>query len=298
MQSSSSSPGRMSTNNTPRNSPIKMNPQDEGTERDNITRRYSGKIVDPAEVRELLKHTYGNDKIKKRYPTTLYLYAKDPINKVNNDLKKSVLGAFTIKKGEERVREGSYVYTTYNVNTDIAFMDILLLKDGYAVYNVDPIRKDKTYKVARGPGENNTTRDPIPHDKIRIAHSITEAYVLIGEQDDTDEEVNPSDIYGVVKQPVSTDFNAEWNDEEKLYFYWQQFISTADALFKAKQQELRLQQNQQNQQGGKKTSKYLYLGKLRKKIYVVNGKKCIKDGVYKNGKIKYVSVNSFKKRKI
>ncbi len=288
-----SSSSANSAHNTPRNSPRKVNPQDEGTERDKINSRYLGKLIDPRIVRDVLMDKYG----KKMYANIEYyqILKAEPKN-INKTLVEEIRNAITVKNGKEREREGDYIYTTYVVNTDIGFMDIILLKNGTALYNVDSIKKDKEFKVARGTGETIPTRQPRHHDSIRIAFSLSEAIAIRSHRNGDDNEVNPAEILGIVKMPGFRDtYDASLNDQEKMYFYWREFIDVTNTLFRAQQLNLLRAEFPQHFQGGQKT-KYLKIGSTRKKIYNVKGRQCVKDGKYKNGKDRYVSVASYKKK--
>jgi hypothetical protein len=288
-----SSSSANSAHNTPRNSPRKVNPKHEGTERDKINSRYVSRPIEPNIVRDVLKDTYN----KKKYANIKYyqILKKEPTN-INKTLKKEIQTAIIVKEGKEREEEGDYIYTTYVVNTDIGFTDIILLKNGTALYNVDTIKKGKEFKVATGTRVENPIRPPIDHDSIRIAFSLSDAYAKHIQRNNDDKEVNPAEISGIVKMQEIRDNDTDYNYQQKMYLYWKEFIEVTNTLLKEPQQKLRERFPQYFPvQGGQKT-KYLKIGSTRKKIYNVKGRQCVKDGKYKNGKDRYVSVASYKKK--
>lgn len=247
-------------------------------------------LIDPRIVKEHLKNKYEDSRkiyeflIKSssvhdanEYDESQKIRNMEP--KVDKKLLKEIKDRITI--GEIKIN-GLFKYVPVRVNININEMNILLLKDGSAVYNAERIQSGKVFMVPIG----TTMSIPNQDQSERLMHLVNEIdanfpdyqiKIFFSRDAPRFHHINPMDIIGVIRA----------QDDEKLYTYWNNFIEETYKLWQEKPGQTA---------GGRKTSKYLCIGKSRKKIYTVNGKKCVQDGKYKNGKIKYISVNSYKKK--
>lgn len=308
---SSRSSGRHSRNNTPPMSP--KSPTTDNvpySKRIELAKAYNYRLIfNPKEVKKHLSEEYKNNKNAKDFLSRNNNNGLDVIKShepiVKESLLKKISNRFTIGKLENI---DSYKYVPVTANIQIDAMDIILLKDGSAVYNRNKINAGDAIYVAIGATKS------IPKEE---QEDLYERTFMIDENNnyvpfDIDvyleaskkrfHSINPLDIAGVIKPSDAFKKDANGNtirdangktirneDGYKLNIYWKNFIAVS--------YELNLKHKGQTvQSAGKTPSKFLYIGKSRKRIYTVNGLPRVRDGKYKNGKDKYVSVASYKKK--
>jgi hypothetical protein len=174
---------------------------------------------------------------------------------------------------------------------DIFENDIFILNDSTAIYNATFLNHELytsqgfMIQVATKRSDRyvSSTND---YRKIMVKYSKDA-------QQDPKLIVNPSKIIGVVKP-----------EDGEIYRYWSSFIDKMYELYQKSRQSPRPSPRQSPRQSPMQTAgkrglpKYLYMGTSRKKIYIKDGKRCVSDGKYKNGKTKYVTIETYKKKRM
>lgn len=276
-----------SANNTPQLSPKDEHDTIPFSKRKILQKDFHTKpLVQASVVRKHLKETYSQEQFFGRKFEFNEIKKKEP--EISKNYRKVIKNRISIG---DIIIEGFTKYRIVTIKESLGKWDILLLNNGTAVYNAYYIPKNKQYKIAvgttraiRNDWQHTTLEEVIDNDFSDFGFLID---VLYTKKRNTTYNLNPLDIIGVIKTSDALNDNGGFNDNVvNFYTYWQNFIEET--------YKLSLERHQQT--GGKKSNKYLYIGKSRKTIYTINGKKCVRDGKHKNGKIKYVSVNGYKKR--
>ena len=114
---------------------------------------------------------------------------------------------------------------------------------------------------------------------------------------------NDADLYKYKAVVLPQDLYTILKPSDNGYKYWVDFIKQYKNLLDTKLSEIEQSRQQTDPQstGGNKLKTYItYTNKnhkkCRKQLYMFRNKRCVKDGKYKNGQDKYITIKTFLKR--